>query len=153
MPAEMFRGVGLRALLAACMVLSCNFARADGDSLWLTTGFRSWHPNESQSYFRQENIGVGLSFETPDAVNVVAGTYVDSDNRRSNYLGAMFQPLNLGGVHLGALAVIVTGYVPDKVSHAFIPVASYEYDWAGINVLWYPGKVTAVELKARVARF
>ncbi len=119
----------------------------------MTTGLRSWHHNASQSHFRQNNVGIGLSLEMPHDINLVTGTYIDSDNRRSNYLGVMYQPLNLDGIHVGVLAGAVTGYTPGKLSDAIIPMASYEYKWAGINVFWYPGKVTAVELKARVAEF
>ncbi|HKB58689.1 MAG TPA: hypothetical protein VKC56_01450 [Gallionellaceae bacterium] len=149
----MFKPFGLCALLIACAACWSGAARADGSSLWVTTGFRSWHPNESQSHFRQENIGIGLALELPHDLSVVGGTYVDSDNRRSNYLGVMYQPLRLGGVHFGALAGVVTGYAPGRLSQAIVPMASYEYKWVGVNALWYPGKVTALELKLRVAQF
>ena len=154
MPAEMSKPFRLSAWLVACAAtLACHFARADDYSLWVTSGMISWHHNASQSHFRDNNYGIGLSFEMPHDVNVVAGTYIDSDNRRSNYVGVMYQPLNLGGVRFGALALAVTGYTPGRLSDVLIPMASYEYKWAGVNLFWYPGKVTALELKARLATF
>lgn len=154
MPATRLKRFGLSAwLVAAAAMFCCNAAHAGESSLWLTTGFRSWHPHESQAHFRQENIGIGLALQIPHDLSVVGGTYVDSDNRRSNYLALMYQPLHLGDLHFGALAGVVTGYTPGRLSKAIVPMASYQYRWAGLNVLWYPGKVAALELKLRVAQF
>ncbi len=154
MPAEMLKPFGLLALPTACAAaFLCNSARADDDSLWVTTGLRSWHTNESQMHFRQNNDGIGLSFEMPGDINVVAGTYMNSDNRRSNYFGVMYQPLNLGGVHIGILGGVVGGYSLGKLTVAVIPMASYEYKWVGINLFWYPGILTAAQLKVRIAEF
>lgn len=154
MPAETSKPFGLPALLIACAAaFLCDSAQADDYSLWVTTGLRSWHRDESQLHYRQNNVGIGLALEMPHDLSLVAGTYVDSDNRRSNYGAVMYQPLHLGGVHFGALAGVVSGYVPHRLSDAVLPMASYEYKWAGINLFWYPGKVEAVELRVRVAQF
>lgn len=154
MPVERFTPFGLSAWLVACAAMCwANAAKASDSSLWVTTGFRSWHPNQSQAHFRQENVGIGLALQLPHDLSVVGGTYVDSDNRRSNYLGMMVQPLHLGDVHFGVLAGVVTGYTPGRLSEAVVPMASCQYKWAGVNVLWYPGKVAAAELKLRLVQF
>lgn len=154
MPAAMFKPLGLCAWLLACAAaLACGSARADDYGLWVTSGMHSWHHNASQSHYRDANYGIGIALAMPHDVDVVGGTYIDSDNRRSNYAGVMVQPLHLGGARFGALAVAVSGYTPGHLSDVLMPMASYAYKWAGINLFWYPGKVTALELKARLASF
>lgn len=151
MPTATLRAPGL--IFACAAARCCTPARAGDYSLWLTSGVHSWHHNASGTHFRQNNVGIGLALEMPHAISLVAGTYDNSNNRRSNYFGIMFQPLDLGGVHVGALGGWVSGYHRRGRSDAVIPMASYEYKWAGINLFWYPGKVTAIQIKARVVTF
>ncbi len=138
------------ALLIAILFRS---ALADDDSLWVTTGLRSWHTNEGYWHYRQNNDWLGLSYEMPHDINVVAGTYMNSDYNRTNYLGAMYQPLNLFGVHVGLLGGFFSGYTSARLTTPLIPMASYEYRRVGVNLFWIPSIVTALQLKVKLTDF
>ena len=135
------------------ILLLCKPALAADDSLWLTSGLRSWHNNQDQEQFRENNNGIGLSYEMPHDINIVTGTYMNSDDKRTNYFGAMFQPLEIFGVHLGILGAFFTGYTSADFETTVIPMASYEYKSVGINLFWIPAKVTALQLKFKLAEF
>lgn len=143
------------AALAIVVLITCFCmpASAADDSLWVMTGFNSWHNNEGHWHNRQNNDGIGLSYEMPHDLNIVAGTYIDSNNKRSNYLGATYQPLDILGIHLGVLGGYVSGYRFVSVIPPVIPFASYEYRRVGINLIWVPTVLTAVQLKIKLAGF
>jgi hypothetical protein len=139
--------------IALLVAFFCRPARAADDSLWVMTGFNSWHTNEGHWHNRQNNDGIGLSYEMPHDLNIVAGTYIDSNNNRSNYLGATYEPVDILGIHVGVLGGYVSGYSFAKIIPPVIPTASYEYRRVGINLIWVPTVVTAVQLKIRMADF
>jgi hypothetical protein len=146
---------GLFAALVIALLITflCKSALAADDSLWVTTGLRSWHTNENYWHYRQNNDGIGLSYEMPNKINIVAGTYMNSDNNQSNYLGASYQPLDFSGVRLGILGGFFSGYTSARLVTPLIPMASYEYKKVGIDLFWVPSKVTALQLKFKLADF
>lgn len=155
MSTEMSKLVRLFASLvrALLIIFLCKPALAAEDSLWVTSGLRSWHTHEDYWHYRQNNDGIGLSYEIPHEINIVAGTYMNSDNNRTNYLGAIYKPLDFFGAHLGILGGFFSGYTSAKFPAAVIPMASYEYKSVGINLFWVPSKVTALQLKVKLADF
>lgn len=155
MSTEMYEPYGLFAALVIALLIAflCKSALADDDSLWLTTGLRSWHTNEGYWHYRQNNDGIGLSYEMPHEINIVAGTYMNSDNNRTNYLGAIYEPVDFFGAHLGVLGGFFSGYTSTRLTTPIIPMASYEYKRVGINLFWVPSIVTALQLKVKLADF
>ncbi len=155
MSTEMSKLVGLFAslVMALLIIFLCKPALAAEDSLWVTSGLRSWHTNEGYWHYRQNNDGIGLSYEMPHEINIVAGTYMNSDNNRTNYLGAIYQPVDFFGVHLGVLGGFFSGYTSARLTTPLIPMASYEYRRVGINLFWVPSIVMALQLKVKLADF
>ncbi len=78
---------------------------------------------------------------------------MNSDYNRTNYLGAMYQPLNLFGVHVGLLGGFFSGYTSARLTTPLIPMASYEYRRVGVNLFWIPSIVTALQLKVKLTDF
>ena len=78
---------------------------------------------------------------------------MNSDNNRTNYFGAIYEPVNFFGVQLGILGGIFSGYTSARLTTPLIPMASYEYERVGINLFWVPSKVTALQLKVKLADF
>jgi hypothetical protein len=70
-----------------------------------------------------------------------------------NYFGAIYEPVDFFGVHLGILGGFFSGYTSAKFPTSLIPMASYEYKRVGINLFWVPSKVTALQLKVKLAVF
>ncbi len=138
---------------ALSIIFLCKSALAVDDSLWVTTGLRSWHTQEAYWHYRQNNDGIGLSYEMPHEIDIVAGTYMNSDNNRSNYFGAIYEPVDFFGIHLGILGGFFSGYTSARLATPLIPMASYKYKRAGINLFWVPSKVTALQLKLKLADF
>ncbi len=137
--------------MTSLLAFTCNAAQAGDDSLWLTSGLRSWHTNQDQRKYRENNDGIGLSYEMPYDVNMVAGTFMNSDNRRSNYFGASYQPVDILGVRLGVMGALFSGYTSANFEATLIPMASYEYKRVGVNLFWVPSKVTGLQLKFKLA--
>lgn len=155
MSTGIYKAIGLFAALVIALSITflCLSAWAADDSLWVTSGLRSWHTNESYWHYRQNNDGIGLSYEMPHEISIVAGTYMNSDNNRTNYFGAIYNPLDFFGAQLGILGGFFSGYTSAKFPAAVIPMASYEYKSVGINLFWVPSKVTALQLKVKLADF
>ena len=147
--------IGLFAAIVIALSITFLYqsAWAGDDSLWVTSGLRSWHTNESYWHYRQNNDGIGLSYEMPHEINIVAGTYMNSDNNRTNYFGAIYEPVNFFGVQLGILGGVFSGYTSARLTTPLIPMASYEYERVVINLFWVPSKVTALQLKVKLADF
>jgi hypothetical protein len=126
-------------------------AHADVESVWLTSGEWSRHTDEGIHHYRQNNTGVGLQVDLDADSSLVMGWYNNSVHRETVYLGGTYTPWHFGGAKLGGLYVMATGY--DRYVPAVPMVGifgSYEYEHAGINMMWLPGVVAAVQLKWRI---
>ena len=108
--------------------------------LWLNPGMLSYHFDRERS-FNSRNFGIGAEYRFSSVASVTLGTYNNSYHESSNYIGAYWQPIQLGVFKLGAVAGAFNGY--SKTNHggwfpAIIPALTYEGDLFGINVLMIP---------------
>jgi hypothetical protein len=133
-------------LMAALTVPSISHA----GELWLTSGEVSRHVNESKHNYRQNNSGVGLEYDENENLSYVAGWYNNSIHRETIYVGGTYAPIHLGGLKLGAMGAIATGYTQSLPA---VPIASlygsYEYERVGVNLYWLPTVVVAAQLKIK----
>lgn len=126
-------------------------ARADDEGIWLTTGEWSRHTNESEHKYRQNNTGIGIQADLSVDQSVVVGYYNNSIHRDTFYMGTTYTPLHFYGAKFGGVFAMATGY--SQLVPA-VPIAglytSYAYQRAGINFMWLPHVVAAVQLKWRI---
>jgi hypothetical protein len=126
-------------------------ARADTESVWLTSGEWSRHTNEDVHKYRQNNNGVGVQADLNADSSIMMGWYNNSIHRETVYMGITYTPWHIGGAKFGGVYAMVTGYA--KFVPA-IPIASlygsYEYERVGVNVYWLPSVVVAVQLKWKI---
>ncbi|MEY4449059.1 MAG: hypothetical protein RLZZ433_2074, partial [Pseudomonadota bacterium] len=87
------------------------------------------------------NPGIGLEYALDDTWSVTTGRFINSDNARSNYLGAYYQPWYVGTFKLGVVGGAFNGY-PKAFNGgwfpAVLPVASWESRNLGMNVMLVP---------------
>lgn len=129
-----------------------DFSMSEGNTnqLWVTSGMWSRHNNEDHYHYRQNNTGLGLAYETPKYTFVV-GEYDNSIKQHSDYFGVMHTPLKIGPVKIGYFAGLISGYTKNvKFFPMAAPMATYEYKGIGINFIWVPSVVAAVQLKIKV---
>jgi hypothetical protein len=126
-------------------------ARADDEGLWLTSGEWSRHTDESKHNYRQNNTGGGLQYDLSENQSIVTGYYENSVHRGTFYMGATYTPLHFYGFKVGGVFAMATGYAQ------FVPAVpiggfytAYTYQRAGINFMWLPHVVAAVQLKWRI---
>lgn len=124
---------------------------AKAGDLWITTGMWSQHPNQDHYHYNQTNYGIGIAYEVNHNLTYVAGEYENSLYQNSKYFGITNEPYRIGGAHIGYLAGFVSGYTKTpKFQPMVAPMASYEYKGVGINLIWVPSVVTAIQLKLKV---
>lgn len=126
--------------------------------IWINPGFYSWH-FETNIGLKDANPGLGMEYRYSATQSIMGGRYGNSDHQISSYMVWLWQPLTLGKIRLGALAGLIDGYPQAFHGDWFlmaIPVASYEYGNAGINLTIVPtipdmvhGSFT-VQLKYRI---
>lgn len=67
--------------------------------------------------------GIGLLCPIANNTSLAVGTYRNSLSMQSNYAAAVWQPLHLGPLRVGALAGVVTGYRRDFTPMAALAVS------------------------------
>jgi hypothetical protein len=149
------------AALGCCTALAFP-ARAgeNGLQIWVNGGLLSYHFNRNKDY-REQNWGLGAeAILAPDHA-VVVGTYLNSENRRSDYLGYQWRPLHwqLSGVDVGAGVTLslIDGYPTMNNEGWFLaplPVLAIEGKRVGVNLILVPnfsrGAALAAQLKLKV---
>lgn len=134
-----------RAALLLTAALAAGPVCADELSLkpsaiWLNGGFYSAH-FESNKGLRNANPGFGIEYRLNDEWSLTAGRFLNSDNARSNYLGAYWLPLSLGPARVGVVGGAFNGY-PKAFNGgwfpAVMPVATWEWERVGLNVAFVP---------------
>jgi len=137
------------AFLTFIMVAYSYKANAD-DSIWITSGLWSRHPNEGYYKYNQHNVGIGIAYQT-GAYTYTFGEYNNSLFKHSDYAGIITYPYSIGPVQIGYFAGAVSGYASSpKFYPAAAPMVSYEYHSFGINLIVIPSVVTALQLKIKV---
>jgi hypothetical protein len=132
----------MKPLLALVLLLSAGLAQAEFDTsrLWVNAGFYSAHFDTGKS-LRNANPGLGAEYKLNQRWSATAGSFINSDNAHSSYLGAYYQPWTLAGVKLGVVGGAFNGY-PKAFNGgwfpALIPVASWEGQRIGLNLALVP---------------
>jgi len=103
----MFLAVTFCALSAPAKTQASEFfsiAKHEAQSeLWLNPGMLSYHFDRDRS-FNSRNVGFGAEYRYSSVASVTLGTYRNSYHESSNYIGAYWQPIQLGLFKFGAVA-------------------------------------------------
>ena len=139
----------MRALILALASL-CPLAHADGlftrieptplSQFWIDSGFATYH-FKSDVALSGRNPGLGVEYRFRADVAATAGRFLNSDGELSNYLGAIWQPVAIGSVRLGAVVAAFNGYPHVRGAGwfpALIPMATVEYQRVGVNIGFVP---------------
>jgi hypothetical protein len=108
--------------------------------LWLNPGMLSYHFDRDRS-FNSRNVGFGAEYRYSSVASVTLGTYRNSYYESSNYIGAYWQPIQLGLFKFGAVAGVFNGYSKTNDGGwfpALIPALTYEGELFGVNLLMVP---------------
>ena len=108
--------------------------------LWLNPGMLSYHFDRDRS-FNSRNVGFGAEYRYSSVASVTLGTYRNSYHESSNYIGAYWQPIQLGLFKFGAVAGVFNGYSKTNDGGwfpALIPALTYEGELFGVNLLMVP---------------
>lgn len=135
-----------KALSLAVLALVCSTAQAETDTsfeakrLWLNAGFYSAHFDTNKG-LRNANPGLGFEYRLNEDWSATAGGFTNSDSVHSSYVGAYYQPWRLAGAKIGVVGGAFNGY-PKAFNGgwfpAVLPVASWEGDRFGLNVMLVP---------------
>jgi hypothetical protein len=87
--------------------------------LWINAGYYSAHFDTDQG-LRNNNFGFGVEAVINEDWSATAGGFTNSNNARSNYVGAYYQPWHWGAWKAGAV-VGVPGCGPCMGNHMGIP--------------------------------
>ena len=108
--------------------------------LWLNAGFYSAHFNTDKG-LRNSNPGLGVEAVFNEDWSATAGTFTNSDDARSNYLGAYYQPWHWGSYKAGVVGGVFNGY-PKAFDGgwfpALLPVVTWEGERFGLNIAFVP---------------
>jgi len=109
-------------------------------SLWLNAGFYSAHFDTDKG-LRNSNPGLGVEAVINEDWSATAGTFTNSDDARSNYLGAYYQPWHWGSYKAGVVGGVFNGY-PKAFDGgwfpALLPVVTWEGERFGLNIAFVP---------------
>ena len=108
--------------------------------VWVNAGFYSAH-FDSDKGLRNANPGLGFEYSLDNEWRLTAGRFINSDNANSNYLGAYYQPWQVGDFKVGVVSGFFKGY-PKAFNGgwfpALLPVVSWESGQVGLNVALVP---------------
>jgi hypothetical protein len=112
--------------------------------VWLNPGFYSYHFDQDVD-LRENNIGFGAEVELRRNHVLTAGTFLNSDDDRSRYVGYQWRPLHWQpaktDVSAGLIVAVLDGYprVRDGDWYlAVLPVLSVQWKRVGINLTAVP---------------
>jgi|1185.fasta_scaffold05104_2 uncharacterized protein YfiM (DUF2279 family) len=161
------RAIRWRILFTLCSSLFGFSASADDTppsfpQIWLNAGVYSYH-FDTEKDLRNNNIGFGAEFALTNDHELLAGTYINSNDGRTRYAAYQWRPLHwdLAGVHIGGGIVLgaFDGYPNYHDGGWFVaplPVLSIEGRWLGANISLIPtvkdrfDGALAIQLKLRV---
>lgn len=132
----------MKRLPVLALLLAAGLAHADFDTnrLWLNAGFYSAHFDTNKG-LRNANPGLGAEYRLDETWSLTGGRFINSNNARSSYVGAYYQPWTFAGARLGVVGGAFNGY-PKAYNGgwfpAVIPVASWEGQRFGLNVALVP---------------
>lgn len=114
--------------------------------LWLNPGLVSYHFDQSRS-FNAINYGFGGEYKFSSVASVTTGTFLNSHSHQSNYIGAYWQPIAIGPVHIGVVAGGFNGYSSNNNGGWFpavLPAFTVEGKWVGFNLIVIPNTANHV---------
>lgn len=109
---------------------------SDKNTIWITTGFLSYHPNRNPDY-NERNTGIGGEYHFDDERSLALGHYKNSVRKQSTYLQYVYTPVAIGNIKLGGALGIVDGYPKlrdGKFTPVLLPVASTTFKVFGQNM-------------------
>ena len=108
--------------------------------LWFNAGFYSAHFDTDKG-LRNNNLGFGVEAVINEDWSATAGGFTNSNNARSNYVGAYYQPWHWGSWKAGAVMGGFNGY-PNAFGGgwfaAALPVVTLEGERFGLNIALVP---------------
>ncbi len=113
---------------------------APKSEVWIDSGFLTYHFNRDKD-LNGANGGLGLEYRFRGDLSATAGRFYNSDRAYSNYVGAIWQPVAIGPLRLGAVIGAFDGYPHMRNGGwfpALIPAATFEYKRVGVNVGFVP---------------
>jgi len=112
--------------------------------VWLNPGFLTYHFDRDKD-LREDNLGFGAEVELSTKHVLMAGTFMNSEDERSRYLGYEWRPLQwkIGGadVHAGLVAAALDGYPRNKDGGWFVvalPLLAVQGKRLGFNLTIIP---------------
>ena len=104
----------MKSILFAAAIAAAAYVPAasagDDSHTYLTLPVGSYHFSRTKDW-REWNPGVGIEYAHNKDWSIVAGSYLNSHDKRTNYLGGAWYPIHLNEqVKLGLTVASVTGY-------------------------------------------
>jgi hypothetical protein len=101
------------AMCCLSLVSSAAFSEDEYPKVWLNPGFFSYHFDRDKD-LREDNWGFGAEVELRTDHVLMAGTFINSEEARSRYIGYQWRPLHWKpkalDVYLGATVAAIDGY-------------------------------------------
>ncbi len=129
-----------------------------GLQVWINPGMFSRHTKQDRDY-REDNYGLGIDVFFTPRHGVLAGSFLNSNDERSHYLGYHWRPLQLpiGRLRLsaGLAFALIDGYSDVRDGKAFpimLPALSTEYRRIGAHLIFipHPKHASAIALQVRL---
>ena len=167
----MLHGISLRSarlLLLGFGALLCNAAQSQESpadlsaQVWLNPGTFSYHFDRHKD-LREDNTGLGAELTLAESHVLAAGSFINSDRKRSHYGAYLWRPLHWQSagvkVHGGVAVGGFDGYPRYRNGGWFpaaLPVLAIESERVGVNLYFVPtianrlNGAVAVQVKLRV---
>jgi hypothetical protein len=149
------------AVLGCCAALACPAkAQESAPQIWVNGGLLSYHFDRNKDY-RERNWGLGAEVIFAPDHALTLGTFLNSENQRSHYLGYEWRPLHWQpwdvNVSAGVAFSLIDGYPTMNNEGWFLapmPVLAIEGKRVGVNLILVPnfnhGAALAAQLKLKV---
>lgn len=115
------------------------------DAPWVILGGISRHTCRDCG-FRESNPGFALQWKSEwlnrymdsNDWRLTAGAYINSNNRNSVYVGAMWLPIEYGVVKAGVQAAVISNYLKQSITPTLLPTISVETAHVGADIFLVP---------------
>ncbi|QAU35277.1 hypothetical protein [Janthinobacterium sp. 17J80-10] len=111
--------------------------------IWGSTTLGSVHSNREQD-LREQNFGFGLEYHEKRELMYMAGSYMNSHDKRSLYAFTAWTPIDYGIVRFGLMAGFVNGYPKlnnGNITPALVGLARIEMNKLGVNLTLIPPRL------------
>lgn len=112
--------------------------------LWINAGVLSWHFDRAKD-LREDNIGLGVEAVLRRDHAVMAGTFINSNRRRTRYAGYLWRPLHWKAAGADVTAGVAAGGFDGYPGYrnggwflAALPVVAIEGRRLGMNIYVVP---------------